>query len=623
MLLALALPARGQDGGDANATASTEALEEPGTATSRGVEVLAVRLRLVQTTLTRDQVFEALSREFDTKVVSTEGIHGLHLSVDGRILRASYQDEAEQRIERELELPIDQGAQLETIALLSGNLARDEVGALLVQLRAKQEDLDVVEPPPIEEGPEIGPEGGSLSEKPVPVQDGEADSESATAEEKQEPKGGPADPTTINPPAPEPVLATAPLSVSLYGDLAFPPQLSQKRVQAHLGAAFSEYGALQGADVTLGVSRNLGRGKDGAGRGAQLAVFWTRTDGDFFGYTGAVLLSTQLGHLKGVQSSALASYRQGETEGAQLSGAVGIARGNVDGAQIATGAAVLLGDLDGVQTAVGASWAGGRVDGAQLAVGLSFSRGQVDGFQLGGVTYAEEVDGAQIGLVNIVRRGIDGAQVGLVNVSGGDALGSQFGLVNVGGNVSGSQFGLLNIARDVEGVAIAPVNIIPGIRNQLVAYSSWAPSPGVEGGPSSPLVHLGAKFVPGPLYTQLSLGIGAEAEECPGNLPPGDAQCQGNGVVYAPGFALGVRGTILPWLSLEADAQYQFEKAFSQSRAHGHALLGRLALVAEVTDDLAFFAGGGPRLDVRVTDGPDPTTTPAGNPHVFAGIQVF
>src|SRR5690606_6655029 len=45
-----------------------------------------------------------------------------------------------QVIERKIELPRDKQAQLDTIALLSGNLARDEAGGVLAELRAEQND---------------------------------------------------------------------------------------------------------------------------------------------------------------------------------------------------------------------------------------------------------------------------------------------------------------------------------------------------------------------------------------------------------------------------------------------------------------------------------------------------
>jgi hypothetical protein len=61
-------------------------------------------------------------------------------------------------VERSLELPGDPDAQIETIALLSGNLARDEAGALLGQLRANEEDILAAEElePATTEGEDAG-----------------------------------------------------------------------------------------------------------------------------------------------------------------------------------------------------------------------------------------------------------------------------------------------------------------------------------------------------------------------------------------------------------------------------------------------------------------------------------
>src|SRR5690606_27410583 len=177
-------------------------------------------------------------------------------------------------------------------------------------------------------------------------------------------------------------------------------------------------------------------------------------------------------------------------------------------------------------------------------------------------------------LLNVAHARMDGFQLALANYAG-DLDGVQIGLLNVGGDVDGAQIGLVNIAKDVDGVAFAPINIIPGIRNQVVAYGSWAPISAHEAAPVGTMAHVCFKFLPDPFYTLLGFGIAAEAEEGPGGLLPGDAQCVGNGVLYAPGFAAGARARVAGDLFMEMDLQYQYEKAFSSSQAHRHAVLGR------------------------------------------------
>lgn len=578
-------------------------------------EVVAVRLRLTNSTLTADQIVEALGAEFRARVVPTEGIHGLHLDVDGRILHASYRDPGGDRIEREVELPQSADAQIETIALLAGNLARDEAGALLSQLRANQADIDAAEQAEqVEAAEDLDTEEAAPAGAPPQPEDPPGDRAEPPSNEEQAPEQEPK-------PIAEPELEQARLSASLTGNLSLPPNLDDKRVRAHLGALASEYGSLGGIDLTLGMSRNLGRGPTGSGKGVQLSVVFTRTDGAFRGLSGAALVATQFGPLKGAQGSAIVAYQKSETEGAQLSGVAAIALSDFRGAQLGGATSILWGDLEGVQAAGAVSLLRGDLDGLQAATGLAWTDGRVDGFQFAAVNVARHVDGGQIGAVNLGISEIEGFQAGMINYATKGA--TQIGMLNIGGDMSGSQIGLLNIAKDVDGIAVAPVNIIPGIRNQIVAYGSWAPNGTVEGSASSPLVHLGVKFMPEPFYTQLSFGVGAEAEECPGDLPAGDAQCIGNGVLYAPGFAAGFRIPIAGGLFSEIDAQYQFEKAFSQSSAHGHAILGRLALGYQFGPAFGVFVGGGPRADFRVGDGPDATFTWDGSPHVFGGIQIF
>src|SRR5690606_14769140 len=159
--------------------------------------------------------------------------------------------------------------------------------------------------------------------------------------------------------------------------------------------------------------------------------------------------------------------------------------------------------------------------------------------------------------------------------------------------------------------------------NQVVAYGSWAPISAHEAAPVGPMAHVGFKFMPDPFYTLLSFGIAAEAEECPGGLLPGDAQCVGNGVLYAPGFAAGARARVAGDLFMEMDLQYQYEKAFSSSQAHRHAVLGRASLGYEFADQFSVFVGGGPRMDVRVQGDGKVVPLVESNPHVFAGVQVF
>ena len=72
----------------------------------------------------------------------------------------------------------------------------------------------------------------------------------------------------------------------------------------------------------------------------------------------------------------------------------------------------------------------GMDKGLQLSAILNVSSAMMCGWQMGGINYADSLDGVQIGLVNAARKHPRGWQVGLINVSF-DSIGHKIGLVNV------------------------------------------------------------------------------------------------------------------------------------------------------------------------------------------------
>lgn len=567
-------------------------------------------------------MLQALANEFRSPVVKSDGIQGLLLSVDGQNLHARYRDGEGQVIERKIELPRDKQPQLDTIALLSGNLARDEAGEVLAELRAEQneeatlpEEAELPEPPPLP--PKDETKATPSVETKVPK---------TTKKEPQElPQEAPKGPRVKNPEtedAKRPLLPTTEFSAALWGDVTYPENIDDKKSLFHLGLVQSDIGSLKGFGANLIILRNLARDRYYAGEGVQMAIVWAENQGFFRGFHGAVIAATGKGGIEGVQGSAIFSFQKNETLGAQLAGIASVSMSDIEGGQGAGTVAATWGDILGVQAAGAVSVTTGDLRGAQLSGGGSVVVGELRGFQLGMVNYAGEVDGFQLSLANVALRKMDGFQLGLGNYAG-DFTGTQIGLLNIGGKVDGAQFGLINVAKDVKGVAFAPVNVIPGIRNQIVLYESWAPVKDTEGSPGGPLTHLGIKFMPEPFYTQLTFGLGAEAESCPEGLLPGDAGCSGNRVLYAPGFAVGGRVKLVGGLFTELDAQYQFESTFSSSLAHRHAVLARAALGYDFNKKVSIYAGGGPRMDVQADAEGKYTTDPTWAPHVFAGIQLF
>jgi hypothetical protein len=94
-------------------------------------------------------------------------------------------------------------------------------------------------------------------------------------------------------------------------------------------------------------------------------------------------------------------------------------------------------------------------------------------------------------------------------------------------------------------------------------------------------------------------------------------------VVYAPGFALGVRANWGSILFAEMDLTYQFAKAIDQTSPYQHAILGRAALGAQLSRKVALIIGGGPRVNLVEDPGKLNGLAVSFAPHAYAGLQLF
>ncbi|HXS15671.1 MAG TPA: hypothetical protein VN764_00695, partial [Polyangiaceae bacterium] len=540
---------------------------------------MVVYLELKDTQLDEASIRDALSEEFHVPITLATTSTGLTLRVSGRSLSASFKDANGSLVERQLELPEAADQQLTTLVLLSGTIARDESGALLAALTA---------PPP----PVPAPDAVQPVSPPAPA---------SAAPPKTPPAPPPVPPAPSGQPRPLPETFA---SVSLVSALGVPRDLSRRRTHFHAGLVASTLGSIAGLGATLFVHRNLGLDHDGAGGGVQAAGVYLDNRGAFRGLLGSVLVAynggalrglligglvgLQRGKLGGVQMSGLASWAAGDTVGAQLAGLTSVQVGTLYGTQLAALLSFSTGDMTGVQAATLSAFSGGKACGAQISALMSYAHRGLTGFQMSSV--------------NVARGPTDAVQLGLINVAG-DFKGTRLGLINIGGHGRGAQIGLINVSKSMKGAALAPVNIIPGMRHQLLSYVTYHPSDKLEGTPQGPLYHLGLRFLPGVLYTQLGFGIGAESKECV------DEQCFGGGMVYAPSFAIGAHNSITKWVFVDADLQYQFIRGFNDSRSSSHQAQARVAVGFQPTPWLGIFAGAGPLLEFyegpRVDPAPD------------------
>ena len=347
--------------------------------------------------LDAEQLRAAIARELGVDVSLAGGGERSALQVrlgDGKRATVRFEPPGGRALERTLELPVEPEPAYETVALLVGNLARDEASELLEQLRrgAKPEPSA----PP-------GEAGKLESATPAPAAPNPKPKPPAPAK-KPESAAKPAPDRT---PKNERRLEPASLNLSVFHPLALYRDSERRRVGFELGFAYSRIGAINGVGLTLGhlrVHHEL--------EGAALSLFMNRVDGP----------------AKGAQVSV----------GGNLSG------GTLRGADVAVGFNHRSGDVEGAQIGVGYNHAQ-AIEGAQL--GVAFNHGEsLSGAQLALVNSTGIAEGVQGALVNVASE-LSGAQLGLVNV-GTRVRGVQIGLVNVADEVDGVSIGIVNAVGD-------------------------------------------------------------------------------------------------------------------------------------------------------------------------------
>lgn len=242
--------------------------------------------------------------------------------------------------------------------------------------------------------------------------------------------------------------------------------------------------------------------------GLRLSLGWgenTDITGLDFGVAGRAR-----GELTGVGLTALLHRADRGVWGLQASGLVNLSGQSVRGVQVA-----LLGN-----------WTGnpGDVLGGQLALGVNCTK-HTSGCQFGALNLAENIDGAQLGLINCApyfgindmvamrlhARTVTGAQLGVaLNVADktvgcqaaalnlsrelvglqfgaanwlssprgdvgtwGEGKGCQLGFVNVARTVRGTQVGLVNYCPDLTGIQVGLLNICKGDSWRYLPLVNW------------------------------------------------------------------------------------------------------------------------------------------------------
>lgn len=340
---------------------------------------LIVRVDAGSSGLSADVIRTAIGKELGVEAVAEgEASSSVGVRVVGNRARVSFTRASGEKLEREVELPLETSSRVEVIALLAGNLARDEASELLAKLKK----------------PEPGPAPVEVAEPPT------APRPALGVEAETTPAPAPA-------PAERPRRGPLAANLSLFHPLAIVDGSERQTFDVEVGLAYSRIGGLTGFGLTVGHLR-----VEGPAHGVGISGLWTRVGGDARGAFGTGILAQGGGRLEGAEASGIATLRRGDVDGAQGAGIVSTAA-RVRGAQL-SGAV---------------SWANGPVIGLQAAGALAYAKQDVDGVQLSVLNIGGDVHGAQLGLVNI-GGDVKGSQVGLVNVS--DRVdGVPLGLINV------------------------------------------------------------------------------------------------------------------------------------------------------------------------------------------------
>jgi hypothetical protein len=538
---------------------------------------LDVRLALGQRSLDRERVRAALERELGKPVALSDADSAplvLSVGADGR-LTARYSRPAEPELVRQVDLPADDERAVEVIALLAGNLTRDEASELIDALNAEA-------PPP--EAPPAPP-------APLPP-----------------------------PPPPARTYETSPsVNLSLFHPLTVVSNSEEHEFALELGLAYGNVGAISGFGAEFGVL-HIGGPLNGVG----LGMFWTKVGGPIDGVSASLGVAQGNGGVAGAQLAGLVALQKGKVDGAQLAVGVAIAQDvvgmqgsaglsvakSLQGFQGSAGVSIVRGDAEGVVGAGGVSVADGDVDGLIGASGAAVARNVQGAILAGGFTVARDVEGVQgsagvnvahdaegvllTGAANVAHD-VDGAMLTAgVNVAH-DLEGVSIAPVNIAtGRVDGLQLGIVNVASEVHGAAIGIISIAG---NGHVQPSFWTSS-------ELPL-HTSVKFVAGYAYSELGIGLDRE-------------NVDGDRWVMASEGGVGAHVPFTDWLALEPGVH--FSEVFRTSDFQGSLednLHYRLRATFRLGWLLEVFAGGGAR------HGLGGRTKGEVVPEVLAGVSLF
>ena len=305
---------------------------------------------------------------------------------------------------RTVELGADPAQWAIVIALLAGNVVRDEASEVLALLP------EPAQPP----GARVAPAAPPEAALPPGLESPAAHVSAACAAPVS------AAPVSAAPAVAAPAEPERPSRLLGFG---FVPGLSTDLTRVGQVTHFLSLDLIAGVSggstgVTVSGVADVERGRVSGVQAAGVTALAWRVAG--FQVAGVAAVS---GELDGVQVGGVAAVA-GASEGAQIGGVAALARGRAD-VQIGGVAAVARGHAGTQVAGVAAVADGANVQASGVA---SVAHGTANIQIAGVVNVARRARGLQLAPVNVARR-VDGVQIGVVNV--GSAEGFSFGLINI------------------------------------------------------------------------------------------------------------------------------------------------------------------------------------------------
>jgi len=379
-----------------SAAAEARAQAAPAAATVTSA-ALPLKLELGGSKLDPESVRKAVELELKRPVVlasaSTDAPSLSLIAHANRTVTVSYRTSTGLIRSRSIGIPDDSARGAEVIALLAGNLSRDEAAELLAELAARTA-------PPAQAVAATSAGSETAAKDPV--------APPAPPKPNAAENSPPPSPARAQPSNPPPLLETPfpAINLSLVAPLTLYRNSERRIFAGELGLGYSHVGELHGAGLNVFVLHT-----EEDVRGASFATLYNRAGGTVTGVTGSALVNRRQ-RLRGFEFSGLLNLGSGDAQGFAAAGLANLER-DFDGFQVA-GLANWSDRFQGLQVA-GAVNRTGAFTGLQAAGAVNIAR-SISGLQLGVVNVAGNVHGLQLGVVNVAKH-VKGTSIGLVSVA--------------------------------------------------------------------------------------------------------------------------------------------------------------------------------------------------------------